>query len=55
MTDEPISPLRRRMIEDMKNREFSEKTQCHLAFGNLAIPRVADLCPSSAATTRSNG
>ena len=28
MTDEPISPLRRRMIEDMKIRGFSEKTRC---------------------------
>ena len=27
MTDEPISPLRRRMIEDMKIRGFSEKTR----------------------------
>jgi site-specific recombinase XerD len=27
MTDEPISPLRRRMIEDMKIRGFAEKTR----------------------------
>lgn len=27
MTDEPISPLRRRMIEDMKIRGFSERTR----------------------------
>ena len=27
MNDEPVSPLRRRMIEDMKIRGFSEKTR----------------------------
>jgi hypothetical protein len=27
MTDELISPLRRRMIEDMSLRHFAEKTQ----------------------------
>ena len=27
MTEEPISPLRRRMIEDMTVRDFGEKTQ----------------------------
>ena len=29
MSEKPISPLRRRMIEDMTVREISEKTQSH--------------------------
>ena len=29
MSGKPISPLRRRMIEDMTVREISEKTQSH--------------------------
>jgi len=28
MSEKPISPLRRRMIEDMTVRNFVEKTQC---------------------------
>ena len=29
MTDEAVSPLRRRMIEDMTIRKFAPKTQQH--------------------------
>jgi hypothetical protein len=29
MTDEAISPLRRRLIEDMARRRLSTKTQLH--------------------------
>ena len=41
MTDECISPLRRRMIEDMTVRNFAAKTQDNYirAVANLAISR----------------
>jgi hypothetical protein len=32
MSETPISPLRRRMIEDMTVRNFVEKCQCRLNF-----------------------
>jgi hypothetical protein len=38
MSDKPISPLRRRMIEDMSVRKFGEKTQHDYIRQSRALP-----------------
>jgi hypothetical protein len=44
MTDQAMSPLRRRMIEDMTIRKFApKKRRLSNVFGMLASPRVLDV------------
>jgi hypothetical protein len=43
MTEQAISPLRRRMIEDMSIRKFAGKTQHALHCGrHAALPRITE-------------
>lgn len=43
MTDEAMSPLRRRMIEDMTIRKFAPKTQIARAASRAAIAQRAQI------------
>ena len=53
-TRKPISPLRQRMIEDMRMRKFDEKTQCRFrnhaaAFRGFLPGGLFDVCPQALA------
>jgi hypothetical protein len=44
MTDEAMSPLRRRMIEDMTIRKLASKTQCSARRGSRSRVPYAASC-----------
>jgi len=48
MTDEAMSPLRRRMIEDMTVRKFVEKTMPIPGRGRYPRPPASDACAQRA-------